>query len=132
MKIAKAVFLAGLLAVGLACGYSKPATTPPSPGTTPKIVSLVPNSTTAGMSLGANGLMVTGNNFSGAAAVYWNGTKQPTTFVSASQLTATIPDPDTATAGSATVTVVNPGTQGGQYGGGTLPETSNSMTFTIN
>jgi hypothetical protein len=30
------------------------------------------------------------------------------------------------------VTVTNPGTPGGQYGGGTAAETSNMMTFTVN
>jgi len=32
----------------------------------------------------------------------------------------------------AAVTVTNPGTPGGIYGGGTAAETSNSVTFTIN
>jgi hypothetical protein len=36
-----------------------------------------------------------------------------------------------ATAGTVSVTVTNPGTPGGQYGGGTMAETSNIMTFTI-
>jgi hypothetical protein len=47
-------------------------------------------------------------------------------------LTATIPASDVATAGTITVTVTNPGTPGGIYGGGTMAQTSNSMTFTIN
>jgi hypothetical protein len=132
MKIAKAVFLASLLAVSLACGYSKPATTPATAGTMPNISALVPNSTTAGTSLGTNGLMVTGVNFNSNATINWNGTALTTAHVSNTQLTATVPDADTATAGTVQVTVTNPGTPGGQYGGGTAAETSNMMTFTIN
>ncbi len=132
MKIAKSAFLAGLLALSLACGYSKPATTPPVAGTMPTIAALVPNSATAGASLGLNGLMVTGTNFNGNAYISWNGAKLTTAFVSGTQLTATVPDADVATAGTASVTVTNPGTTGGLYGGGTAAEVSAAMTFTIN
>lgn len=132
MKIAKTIFLAALLTMGVACGYSSKPTTPASPGTMPNIVSLVPSSTTAGTSLGPNGLMVTGANFNSNATINWNGTAVATSFVSGTQLTATLPDADLAAQGTATVTVTNPGTPGGIYGGGTSPETSNSMTFTIN
>jgi hypothetical protein len=132
MKITKTIVLATLLAVGLACGYSKKATTPAAPGTMPNIAALVPNTTAAGGSLGPNGLMVTGTRFNGNATINWNGTTLTTTFVSGTQLTATVPDGDVATAGTATVTVTNPGTPGGIYGGGTAAEVSNGMTFTIN
>jgi len=132
MKSARTAILAALLALGVACGYSSPSTTPASPGTTPNIGALVPNDTTHGTSLGTNGLMVTGTNFNSNAVVNWNGTALTTAFVSGTQLTATVPDTDTASAGTATVTVTNPGTSGGIYGGGTQPETSNSKTFTIN
>jgi hypothetical protein len=79
-------------------------------------------------------LTVNGTNFASNAAINWNGTAQTTTsVVLGTQLTATIPASDITTAGTtAAVTVTNPGTAGGQYGGGTLPETSNKMTFTIN
>jgi hypothetical protein len=132
MRIAKTVFLAGLLAVGLACGYSAKSMTPPGAGAMPNIAALVPGSANAGASLGANGLMVTGTSFNSNATVSWNGTALATVFVNATQLTATVPDADIASAGTATITVTNPGTAGGIYGGGTSPETSNSMTFTIN
>jgi|SRR5579872_1698237 len=131
MKLTKTIFLTLLLALGSACGYSAKKSTPPAVGTMPNIVSLVPNTTTAGTSLGPNGLMVTGARFNSNATINWNGTALPTAFVSGSQVTATVPDADLATAGTATVTVTNPGTSGGIYGGGTSPETSNSMTFTI-
>jgi hypothetical protein len=131
MKIAKAVFLGALLALGLACGYSSKPTTPPTVGTKPTIAALAPDSMTHGMP--AFVLTVNGTNFNSNATIYWNGTAEtPTSYVSASQLTATIPATDIATAGTAAVTVTNPGTAGGQYGGGTSAETSATMTFTIN
>jgi hypothetical protein len=131
MKIAKTVLLAALLALGLACGYSSKATTPAMPGVKPNITALVPDNKNSGGP--AFVLTVNGTNFNSKAAIYWNGAVQATTFVSGSQLTATIPATDIATASTtATVTVINPATGGGIYGGGTMAETSNSMTFTIN
>ncbi len=130
MNAVKTIILSGLLAVGLACGYSKHATTPAVAGTMPNINDLAPNSMAAGSASFV--MTVDGTNFNGNAAINWNGTAQTTTHVSANQLTATIPGADIATAGTAAVTVTNPGTPGGIYGGGTSPETSNSMTFTIN
>jgi hypothetical protein len=77
-------------------------------------------------------LTVNGTNFATNSAVKWNGAAQTTQFVTANQVTAAIPGSVIAAAGTAQVTVTNPGTPGGIYGGGTLDETSNSMTFTIN
>ncbi len=45
MKTVQRVLLAGLLAIGLACGYSK-HTTPPQAGTMPAITQLSPNNCT--------------------------------------------------------------------------------------
>jgi hypothetical protein len=132
MKNTRTIILATILAAGLACGYSSKPTTPAAAGTMPNIAALVPNSTTTGNTLGANGLMVTGANFNSNATINWNGTALTTAFVSGTQLTATIPAANVASAGTAAVTVTNPGTPGGVYGGGTAAETSNSMTFTIN
>ena len=51
-------------------------------------------------------LTVTGSNFvNGDAIVRWNGTNRTTTFVSSTELTATISAADVATAGTANVTV---------------------------
>jgi len=130
MNTVKTMILGGLLAVGLGCGYSKHATTPTVAGTMPNISMLDPNNMAAGSASFV--MTVNGTNFNGNASINWNGTAQTTTHVGANQLTATIPGSDIATAGTAAVTVTNPGTPGGIYGGGTLPETSNSMTFTIN
>ena len=130
MKIAKTMILAGLLNLGLACGYSSKKTTPTVAGTMPTITALSPSSMTANSSFV---LTVNGTNFNSNAVINFNSVAQTTTFVSANQLTANIPAASVATAGSAMVTVTNPGTPGtGIYGGGTSAETSNSMTFTIN
>ena len=74
----------------------------------PTITSLVPNSTevrTAGPGLT---LTVNGTGFISPATVQFNGTNRPTTFVSATQLTATLTAADLATVGSYNVTVTNP------------------------
>jgi len=129
MRIANTIVLTLLVAAGLACGYSSKST-PATAGTTPNISTLSPNNA----SHGSTGVVLTvnGTNFSTNATVNWNGTALTTTYISAQQMMTTIPNADLETAGTAAVTVTNPGTSGGQYGGGTLPETSNSMTFTIN
>jgi hypothetical protein len=126
----KAAVLVALTALTLACGYSS-KTTPPVAGSVPAIAALTPASMTAGSA--AFTLTVNGSNFGSQAVVNWNGAARTTTFVSGNQVTAAIPAADIATAGSAAVTVTNPGTTGtGMYGGGgTLAETSSPMTFTI-
>ena len=127
MKTVQIVTLAGLLAIGLACGYSK-STMPPQVGTMPAIAQLSPSSVNAGA---AFTLTVNGSNFLATAAVNFNGVAQATTHVSANQITANIPGSADMTSGTVPVTVTNPGTAGGIYGGGTLPETSAPMNFTI-
>src|SRR5262249_3404645 len=62
-------------------------------------------------------LTVTGTNFvsgaNAASTVNFNGKAEPTTFVSATQVTAAIPASDAATAGNASITITNPGPGGG-------------------
>lgn len=128
MTITKTVFLIALLAVGLGCGYSKHATTPAAMGTTPNISALNPDNANANTSFE---LIITGTNFNSNATVNFNGAQTPTA-VTSTQITVTIPDTAVMAAGAVMVTVTNPGTPGGIYGGGTAAETSNSMTFTIN
>jgi len=117
-----------LVSLCVGCGYSK-STTPPSPGTTPVISKLTPNSAAANTSVD---LTVDGTSFAGGAVIKFNGQAQTTTRVSGTQLKATIPDTATATAGVVPVTVTNPATPGGPYGGGTTAVTSAPMNFTIN
>ncbi len=119
-----------LSVIGVGCGYSKPANTPATPGATPAITQLTPPSTAAGSSTFT--LEVDGSNFGSSAVVNFNGAKMSTTFASASKVTASIPASAVATSGTVPVTVTNPGKPGGLYGGGTLPETSSAMNFTIN
>jgi hypothetical protein len=64
-------------------------------------------------------LLVTGTNFVNGFVVNWNGSARPTTFVSATQLSAAITYADTASLGTATIFVSNAGTS------------SNSLTFTM-
>jgi IPT/TIG domain len=130
-QLVKATLLVTLTALTLACGYSS-KTTPPVAGSVPTIAALSPASMTAGSA--AFTLTVNGSNFGSQAVVNWNGAARATTFVSGNQVTAAIAAADVATAGSAAVTVINPGTPGtGMYGsGGTLAETSSPTSFTIN
>jgi hypothetical protein len=82
-------------------------------------MTVVPGS--PGFTLAANG-----TGFVSAAVVNWNGVPLTTTFVSSSQLTATVPAANVAKPGTASVTVTNPApgggasnvVYGGQYAGG--------------
>ena len=76
-------------------------------------------------------LTVNGSGFNANAVVKWNGVAQPTTYVNGSQVTAAIAAGTDSMPGMFAVTVTNPGTPPGQYGGGTSAETSNAMTFTV-
>jgi hypothetical protein len=58
-------------------------------------------------------LTVSGTGFAFTSVVNWNGASLQTTFVSDSQLTATIPAANIANAGTATITVTTPGPGGG-------------------
>jgi len=131
MKLLMVVLLTAVAATGVGCGYSSHATTPPAPGTKPTIAQLTPPSTAAGSSDFT--LTVQGSNFSSNAVVNFNGTAMATTFDSGVEVKATIPASAVATANPAVpVTVTNPGTPGGLYGGGTAAATSTPMNFTIN
>ncbi|HEY3204475.1 MAG TPA: PQQ-dependent sugar dehydrogenase [Thermoanaerobaculia bacterium] len=68
-------------------------------------------------------LTVNGTGFVYGSVIRWNGSDRPTTFVSATKLTAAIPASDIAAAGTASVSVFNPAPGGGL---------SNAQTFNIN
>lgn len=85
------------------------------------ISSMSPSSTNAGSP--AFTLTVNGSNFINGSVINWNGTALVTTFVSATQLNATISAGLVATAGTANITVFNTTPGGG---------TSNVGVFTIN
>lgn len=77
----------------------------------PASSSLSPNSVNAGGA--AFKLTINGSGFTPGSIVQWNGTNQSTTYVSPTQVTAQITAPDIATAGTATVAVVNAAPGGG-------------------
>jgi hypothetical protein len=92
--------------------------TPGNP-TNPTLTAISPTSAAAGS--GPVTLTATGANFVSASTVQVNGANRSTTFVSSTQLTATLTAADLAVAGSLSITVNTPG-------GGT----SGSLTFTVN
>jgi hypothetical protein len=59
-------------------------------------------------------LKLSGTGFAPGSVVAWNGSARSTTFVSSGRLKAKILASDIATAGTASVTVVNPGLGGGR------------------
>jgi hypothetical protein len=103
-------------------GTVAPPPPPPPPATAPVPVatSLSPASVTAGTA--AFNLTVNGSSFVPSSIVRWKGADRPTTFLSATQLRASISAADIATAGTASVTVSTPSPGGG---------TSAPLTFTI-
>ncbi len=58
-------------------------------------------------------MTVNGTNFIPTSTVQWNGSNQTTTYVSAVQLTASIPGANLTSAGTANITVANPAPGGG-------------------
>ena len=89
----------------------------------PTITSLSPSPTaTAGTP--AFTLTTNGSNFGNGATVLWNGSTLPTTWVSASQLTASVPAGDLTAVGIMPITVVNPTNLGGG--------TSSPFDFVVN
>lgn len=86
----------------------------------PTITSISPASKNVGD--GAFTMTVNGTNFVSGSVVWFNGSSRTTTYVSATQLTATIPASDMTAAGTFNITVVNPTPGGG---------TSNAQAFTV-
>lgn len=86
----------------------------------PAVSSISPASVTVGDP--AFTLTVTGTNFISGSVVNWNGSALATTFVSATQLTASVTAPLLTTAGTANITVFNATPGGG---------TSNVVVFTV-
>jgi len=89
----------------------------------PTITSILPQHKMAGDPTFT--LTVNGTNFvsGGVSVVNWNGSARSTTYVSATQLTAQIPNTDIGNSGTFNVTVVNSAPGGG---------TSNAVAFVVN
>ncbi len=107
--------------------YTRAATSPTvtvqgagGPNPAPVATSLSPSSASAG-SAGFN-LTVNGSGFVTSSVVRWNGAERATTFLSATQIRATIAAADVASAANVSVTVFTPAPGGG---------TSAPLTFTI-
>ncbi len=81
----------------------------------PTLTALNPMSIQAGSAQFS--LVLTGTGFVQGSQVRWNGNARTTTFNSPTQLTATIPATDVASAGASTVTVFNAAPGGGASGG---------------
>jgi hypothetical protein len=96
--------------------------TAPPPAT---LTSLSPSSAAAGGP--AFTLTVNGSGFVSGATVRWNGADRTTVFINSGQLTAEIPASDIAAAGTAQVTVVNPGAAASNA----LPFTVTTSTFML-
>lgn len=77
----------------------------------PTLTSLSQTSVTAGS--GAFTLTVNGTNFVNDSKVRWNGAERVTTFISGTQLSASITAADIASAGTASITVFNAAPGGG-------------------
>lgn len=82
---------------------------------TPSLASLSPSSASA--TGAAFTLTVNGSNFFTGAAVQWDGVSLSTTFVSATQLTASVDASRIATTGNHTITVIHPSPNQGSSAG---------------
>jgi hypothetical protein len=106
------------IAAGLAAGTYPVVVSNPTPGggaSAPVLFTVVPQATIVSLSpntkvvgSAAFTLTVTGTNFVAASVVTFNGTPLTTTYLSATQLSATVPAAALATVGVYNVTVVSP------------------------
>jgi VCBS repeat protein/IPT/TIG domain-containing protein len=76
-------------------------------------------------------LTVNGTGFVSGATVNWSGTPLTTTFVSGSELSATVPAANVAAAGTASITVVNPTPGGGVSNVAFLPVTTSAGSVAL-
>jgi hypothetical protein len=94
----------------------------------PSLANISPNTVTAGSA--AFTLAVNGSNFVPGSVVQVNGSSRTTTFSSSTQLTASIPTSDVASAGNVSVTVFNPTPGGGTSAAVTLAVTNPQPSLT--
>ena len=105
---------------GLYLTRSTALTGPPVQNPAPALTSISPSGATAGAPTFT--LTVNGTGFVSASVVSWNGNALATTYVSATQLTASVPASELVSAQSVSITVTNPAPGGG---------TSSALVFTI-
>lgn len=120
MKAKTAVLLIACMATTFASGCAGSKSSGGGSNPIPQVNALSPSSVMAGGP--GFTLTVTGTGFVSTTTAQWNGSSRATSFVSSTQLTASILASDIATVGSAQVTVSSPAPGGG---------VSTAMTFTI-
>ncbi len=98
------------------------------PPNVPSLSAIAPSTTVAGAS--SIVLSLYGSNFANGASVEWNGTPLMSSWISAAQMTATIPTSNLSAAGSAQVTVVNASPGGGTSGGQTFTILATGLSAT--
>lgn len=101
---------------------------PLAPG--PTLSSLSPNSAAAG-SAGFQ-LTVNGSGFQSGATARWNGSVRTTTFLSSTQVRATITAGDIASSGTSSVTVINPASAESAALAFTITSPTGTTTFSDN
>jgi IPT/TIG domain len=110
------IFAGSLILIGnLGCGGGSMGPGQPAQSPAPAISSFSPNVVTLGS--GTVTLQIIGNGFVSGSTVTWNGTKLPTTYSSATQLSASVSAALTSTAGSITIAIVNPDGQSSKSSG---------------
>ena len=122
LSILSAVILASLMAGcgGGSSGGSGGGGGGGTPQDIPTLTAIAPSGAAVGSA--AITMSVYGSNFAQGAVVQWNGATLTAQWISATEMTATVPATDFAAAGSANVTVVNQGSGGG---------TSATQTFKV-
>ncbi len=93
--------------------------TAPATNPAPTLSTILPDRIAAGYSSPIT-LSLNGSGFISQSVVDWNSTALATTYVSSTELTATIPSSDFASVGTATITVTNPSPGGGASTGATF------------
>ena len=114
------LFASSLVGCGGGASGGGSVSPPPAPQDVPTLTAIAPSDAQAGTSNVS--LVLFGSNFASGATAQWNGVALPSSWVSTTQMTATIPASDIVSVGSALVSVANPSPGGG---------TSAAQTFTI-
>lgn len=116
-----------LTIVASGCGYGSNYKAPGAMSAASSISALSPTST--GVGAPSFTLTVQGNGFSANSMLFFNGVAQPTTVVSAAQITAMISAAEVATTGTVPV-YVRVSSGGGMYG--PVSQNSNTVNFAVN
>jgi IPT/TIG domain len=125
MKLSLVVLLT-IVATGCG-GYGSMYRAPGAMTVASSISALSPGNTGAGAP--SFTLTVNGNGFNANSMVFFNGVAQPTTFVSAAQITAMISAAEVAMTGTMPV-YVRVSSGGGMYG--PVSQNSNTVNFAVN